>query len=121
MEMQAALFWTPTLANRFEARRGYSVIKYLPLLFTASNSWSSSIAPYTDTLTYGGANVTDQQLVLDDYRLTLTEGYQEYLQHFVEWARSLNVKYSAQTAYNLPLDLVRFHSIRLLPALDFGL
>ena len=47
-----------------------------------------------------------QSKLLQDYRLTLTEGYQEYLTTFEEWSQSLGVAYSPEPGYNLPIDKV---------------
>ncbi|PQE23273.1 secreted protein [Rutstroemia sp. NJR-2017a BVV2] len=105
MEIQATLYWTPDFLQNFEARRGYSAAKYLPLFFNVTNQWGSALPAYNDTWVYRGLNSTSQSAVLDDYRTTLTEGYQNYLEHFVNWSHPLSVRYSAQPAYNLPLDM----------------
>jgi hypothetical protein len=113
MEMQAALFWTPELSERFENNRGYSVTRFLPLFFDISNQFESELPAYNETWVYGRNGSSVRDAVLADYRTTLTEGYQEYLSHFVNWSHALGVQYSAEPAYNLPLDMVRLFPFRM--------
>jgi len=106
MEILAALYWTPGLLERFEEARGYSLVKYLPLLFTMTNSWGGSVPPYTETFAYGEYTADGTSIHNVDYRTTLNEGYQEYITHFVNWAHSKGLQYSNQPAYNLPMQMV---------------
>ena len=108
MEQQAALFWTSEFLGKFEAARGYSAIKYLPLFFNVSNQWDQLLPSYNETWIYGEYDQNGESVHLGDYRLTLNEGYDEYLEHFNEWAESLGLNHSCQPAYNLPLDMVKF-------------
>jgi len=107
MEMSSALWWSDGFLNRFEEARGYSLHKYLPLLFHPSNSFRAEYRPYNNTYLVTAMN-SSQDKYLQDYRLTLNEGYQEYLGTLQDWARSLGLTHSAQVAYNLPLDMVSF-------------
>ena len=105
MEMQSAVFWTPSLMKRFKQNRGYDLTRYLPLLFDISNTWGATLPAYNETWIYG-SNSTLKAAVLADYRATLTEGYQEYLSHLVNWSHGLGVQYSSQPGYNIPVDMV---------------
>ncbi|KAH6716535.1 hypothetical protein BKA61DRAFT_717923 [Leptodontidium sp. MPI-SDFR-AT-0119] len=106
MEFQAALFWTPDFLTRFQASRGYSAVKYLPLFFNISNQWNQEQPAYNETWAYGQYDENGKSVHLGDYQTTLNEGYQDYLQHFNRWANSLGLKHSCQPAYNLPLDML---------------
>jgi hypothetical protein len=103
MEHLATLYWTPGLLDDFEKARGYSLLKYLPVLFRPDNNWGAASPSYAEI--FVSANST---AVNFDYRRTLSEGYHEYLTHIDEWARQVGVRgYSAQPAYNLAMDMVR--------------
>ncbi|CZR63542.1 uncharacterized protein PAC_13439 [Phialocephala subalpina] len=118
MEQQAALFWTPGFLQRFEAARGYSAIPYLPLFFDVSNQWGQELPAYNETWVYGEYNQDGKSVHLGDYQTTLNEGYQEYLQHFTEWATSIGVKHSCQPAYNLPLNMLADVPVPDIPELE---
>ncbi|SCO90267.1 uncharacterized protein FRV6_14395 [Fusarium oxysporum] len=105
MEIQASLYWTPDFVERFTVNRGYNPVKYLPLMFHQSNSFHGYEAPYNTTFYLEGEGYGDQGKYLQDYRLTLTEGYSEYLEALESWAQSLGVSHSSQVAYNQPVDL----------------
>ncbi|KAL4981414.1 hypothetical protein BDW68DRAFT_192958 [Aspergillus falconensis] len=83
MELVFALPWTRGFLTRFETTHGYSLIKYLPLLFSQANSWGEQFPPYPE-----------------EY----DECYQEYLHSHVQWSKSHGIGFSAQTSYNLPLS-----------------
>ncbi|KAH8743984.1 hypothetical protein F5883DRAFT_634313 [Diaporthe sp. PMI_573] len=106
MEIQASLFWTPDYIDRFTAGRGYNPVKYLPLLFHQSTAFHSNSAPYNTTFYLDGYENSGQNMYLQDYRLTLNEGYVEYLQAYESWAQSLDVSHSCEVAYNMPVDLL---------------
>lgn len=108
MEIQASLYWTPDYIKRFISSRGYNPVKYLPLMFHQSNSFHGYEAPYNTTFYLEGEGYGDQGKFLQDYRLTLTEGYNEYLKSLELWAQSLGVSHSCQVGYNQPVDLVGF-------------
>ena len=102
MEILATLYWTPGLLDRFERARGYNLLKYIPLLFQPSNNWNGIVPSYSEV--FVSANSTSVNL---DYRRTLNEGYQDYLTHLNEWAGRIGTQgFSAQPAYNLPLNMV---------------
>ncbi|KAL3468836.1 hypothetical protein BJX99DRAFT_268992 [Aspergillus californicus] len=41
---------------------------------------------------------------INDFRGVLADGYHDYLQALTKWTHSLNLTYSAQVSYNLPMD-----------------
>ncbi|KAK3321282.1 hypothetical protein B0T19DRAFT_466605 [Cercophora scortea] len=104
MEMMASLWWTPDFLTRFEKSRGYSAVKYLPLFFQAKNLWNSYGTPYSTSFMLSG-QAADGGKYAEDYRLTLNEGYQDFLRHYQQWASARGLAHSAQPAYNMPLDM----------------
>ncbi|KAK3388042.1 hypothetical protein B0H63DRAFT_392879 [Podospora didyma] len=104
MEMMTPLWWTPDFLSRFEKARGYSAIKYLPVFFQKQNLWNGYGEPYDTSYMFDG-QPSDGGKYAEDYRLTLTEGYQDYLGQFQEWAVARGMEHSAQPAYNMPLDM----------------
>ncbi|KAL1895595.1 hypothetical protein Sste5346_005064 [Sporothrix stenoceras] len=107
MEMMAALWWTPDFLSNFEKRRGYSAVTKLPALFQAANLWNGYGPPYNTTYSFGQSpSDMNGGRYTDDYRLTLNEGYQDYLRHYQSWAHdTYGLDHSCQPAYNLPLDM----------------
>ncbi|KAG5762945.1 hypothetical protein H9Q72_008957 [Fusarium xylarioides] len=118
MEIQASLYWSPGFPDRFKSKRGYDVIKHLPLLFHKSTSFTAAQAPYNTTFTLDGTPDDGQSKYLQDYRLTLNEGYQEYLQAFEDWAESLGLSHSCQVGYNIPIDILADVPIVATPELE---
>ncbi|KAG5808664.1 hypothetical protein H9Q74_011967 [Fusarium xylarioides] len=118
MEIQASLYWSPSFLENFKAKCGYDVVKYLPLLFHKSTSFQAARAPYNTTFTLDGTPDNGQSRFLQDYRLTLNEGYQEYLQTFEDWAESLGLSHSCQVGYNIPLDTLADVPIVATPELE---
>ena len=111
MEMMSPLWWTPNFLARFESARGYSAIKYLPVFFQAKNLWNSYGDPYDTSYQFDG-QPTDGGKYAEDYRLTLTEGYEDFLREYQSWAEARGMDHSAQPAYNMPLDMVcPLHSV----------
>ncbi|KAL3303049.1 secreted protein [Colletotrichum asianum] len=106
MEMQAALPWTDGLASRFETLTGYSITKYLPIFFHATNAWGGYLPPYNVTYTLG-EYATDGGPYMQDYKSALGQGYLEYLEHCNTWALSKGLKLSTQPAYNMPVDMTQ--------------
>lgn len=106
MEILAALYWTPGLLQRFRETHGYDLQPYLPSLFSSSNTWNGYLPVYNET--YGFGNNTDigNNAYQLNYRKILNDGYRDYLSHFLEWTHSIGTGYSAQPAYNLPLQMV---------------
>lgn len=115
MEMQAALPWTPGLLSRFERLHGYSIKKYLPVLFHVTNAWDALYPPYNMTYTLGEYR-TDGGPYVQDYKLALSEGYVDYIEHYDKWASTKGVQLSNQPGYNLPVDMVSYVSIQQIPA-----
>lgn len=102
MEIAATLYWTPGFLEKFETARGYSLLRHLPTLFQPSNVWGSVAPSYSEI--FISQNSTAVNL---DYRTTLNEGYQDYLRYIEQWSKQIGVRgFSAQPAYNLPLDMV---------------
>ncbi|EKJ72346.1 hypothetical protein FPSE_07466 [Fusarium pseudograminearum CS3096] len=118
MEIQASLYWSPGFLDRFKTKRGYNVIKYLPLLFHKSTSFQAARAPYNTTFILDDIPDNGQSKYLQDYRLTLNEGYQEYLQTFENWAESLGLSHSCQVGYGVPLDVLADVPIVAVPELE---
>ncbi|OJD32230.1 uncharacterized protein BKCO1_4000073 [Diplodia corticola] len=104
MEMFSALLWTPELPSMFNQSRGYDITLCLPYLITPANYWNSEALPYGEG--FVDENTTFGDKCNEDYRTTLNEGYQEYLAVYVNWSHGLGVEYSAQPAYNLPLNML---------------
>lgn len=107
MEILAALYWTPDFLSRFEQEIGYSLVKYLPLLYNPKNTWNGGILAYPELYQYGEYTADNTSVHDLDYRTVLTSGYQDYIDHFEEWSHSRGVEYSNQPAYNLPLEMLR--------------
>ena len=106
MEILASLYWTPDLLARFEQNRGYSIVKYLPLLFSITNSWNGFIEGYPEQFEYGNYTADGTSVHNLDYRMTLNEGYQDFISHYTQWTHYKGFKFSNQPAYNLPLTMV---------------
>jgi hypothetical protein len=106
MEIQASLYWGLDMDKRFKQQRGYDIVKYLPLLFHESNTYAAYGAPYNVTFYLDGTENDGQSKFLQDYRTTLNEGYQAYLDVFEDWAESLGLSHSAQVGYGMPIDIV---------------
>lgn len=79
MELLFVLPWTRGFLERFESAHGYSLVKYLPLLFHKANSWARSFAPYPEEYVYGEYTTDGVSIHDANYRKTLSECYQEYL------------------------------------------
>lgn len=120
IEMQFALPWTPGLLEKFELDHNYSLVKYLPLLFSKANSWSSAVAPYSETFSYGSNSSEGEEIHSANYRTTLGNCYQAYLAHHTSWAESLGVGFSTQPSYNLPLSFVSANAQHVLCHLEPG-
>lgn len=115
LEILATVWWTEGFLQRFEKDHGYSLVKYLPLVFAKSNTWDHSLLNYKEEFQYGkytGANLNNGAANYSvhniDYRTTLNAGYQDYLAHFTSWTHSQGWGTRMQVAYNLPLDMVCF-------------
>ena len=112
LELEAEMFWTGDLPAEFQRRRGYSLISFLPALYTPREAsfnpldphWGGPLPPrpfdFSGDL---GARVRY------DYQKTLTELYSErYLQAFTDWSHSRGLHSRVQVAYNYyALDVLR--------------
>ncbi|KAI0475378.1 hypothetical protein GGR56DRAFT_510973 [Xylariaceae sp. FL0804] len=117
LEMQSALWWTAGFLDRFEESRGYSLVKYLPLVFQASNQWGGYLPPYNTTYNIGPYSTAANKWT-EDYRLTLEEGYGDYVTHYVQWGAEYGVGLRNQPAYNLPLEMARAVPLVPVPELE---
>lgn len=97
--------WTPSLPGIFQAKYGYSVKKFLPLVMFGNNninlqnSSPGSMQYILDTPDRGIGYV-------NDFRGALLEGYRQYLKTLTDWVNSyLNLQMSSQVSYNLPMDM----------------
>ncbi len=112
-EVQAVMFWTSDLPQEFKARRGYSMIKYLPALHTPKESRFDPLTPYwgeTPPLApeYDFSNdVGDRTRYA--YHFTLNNLYVErHLKTFTRWLHRHGMRSRAQVAYNYePLNMTR--------------
>lgn len=106
MEILASLYWTPGFLDQFQQDNGYSLVKYLPLLFSLTNSWNGFILAYPEQFSFGDYTAEGTSVHNLDYRTTLNKGYQAYVDQFESWAHTKGLRYSNQPAYNLPLQMV---------------
>jgi hypothetical protein len=112
LEVQAQMFWTGDLPQQFQRRRGYSIIAYLPALYTPRESsfnpmdpsWGGPLPPRP--FDFGG---DIGARVRYDYQRTLTDLYCErYLRALSDWAHSHALQSRVQVAYNyFALDMLR--------------
>ena len=104
MELLSNVSWSRSLPERFQQIHGYDIRPYLPLIIFGNNNInleSGNPGAYRVTL-----DSPDQGAgYVNDYRIALTAGYQEYLSTLVNWTHSLNVSFSSQVSYNLPMDM----------------
>ncbi|KAI9692010.1 MAG: hypothetical protein M1820_009585 [Bogoriella megaspora] len=103
VEVNPYVYWTKNLPQAFTAKYGYSINKWLPLLFHQNQRWfgapSEPIWWITDEPDAGNSHIAD-------YRSTLTDLYGEYLGTLNNWSNGyLNMQYSAQVSYNLAMDM----------------
>jgi hypothetical protein len=112
LEVQAQMFWTGDLPQQFKQRRGYSIIPYLPVLYTPREASFNPLDP-----AWGGA-LPPRPFDFDgdigarvryDYQRTLTDLYSErYLRALSDWAHAHGLRSRVQVAYNyLALDMLR--------------
>lgn len=104
MEMNAGVWWTSGLEEKFLDSLGYDIRTCLPFLLIQDNSWAQQVIPYGEE--FRSVNHTYSDKCVDDYRLILQQGYGEYVKAHVTWARKKGLEYSNQPAYNLPLSAV---------------
>jgi alpha-L-rhamnosidase len=112
LEVQAQMFWTGDLPQQFKQRRGYSIVPYLPAVYTPREasfnpldpSWGRTLPPRPFDFT-GDIGTR----VRYDYQRTLTDLYSaRYLRALSDWAHSHGLRSRVQVAYNyLALDMLR--------------
>jgi hypothetical protein len=90
----AARLWTPRFLDEFKARRGYSLVPYLPILAADP---PSGFVPPQPAFDLRGDDVETRTRVLRDVDQTFNDLYIDYhLKPFRRWARSLGLDYRAQ-------------------------
>ncbi|KAL1984134.1 hypothetical protein VTN96DRAFT_9439 [Rasamsonia emersonii] len=100
VEIEANVYWTQNMSSLFQADHGYSISKWLPILFHRNGHAKQSNPPVwwvTDEPDNGNSHIAD-------YRKTLAAQYHKYLN---TWAEDyLGLEFSAQVSYNLPMDML---------------
>lgn len=103
VEIEANVYWTKNLPSIFEEQHHYSINKWLPLLFHRNGKYKQSnpgVWWVTDEPSGGLTHIAD-------YRATLATQYQIYESEVKKWVNDyLNLQFSAQLSYNLPMDMV---------------
>lgn len=112
LEVQSEMFWTGDLPVQFMKRRGYSVIPFLPVLYTPREAsfnpldpkWGGPLPPAPFDF---GADIGAR--LRYDYQQTLTDLYSErYLRTMTDWAHAKSMKSRIEVAYNyFALDMLR--------------
>ncbi|KAM5347661.1 hypothetical protein ACJ41O_007485 [Fusarium nematophilum] len=105
VEIPGVVYWTPSLVEAFQDHHGYSIEKYVPLL-AGRNGWmaqTSAIGPVFFIL-----DEEDQGAgIVGDWRQTMTRLSRTYYDWLVSWTHDfLNIQFSAQMGYNLPVDML---------------
>lgn len=108
LEPLATLYWTHGFLDRFEEESGYSLAPYLPVLFRVDNTWTQGYPQYPEEYNFANysALANRDHAVNLDYRRVLNTGYQDFINHFLDWTSSIGVKYRHQPAYNIPMEMV---------------
>lgn len=104
IETRANVFWTKDFSQVFAAEHGYEVTKWLPILFHENRIGFDSEPPVwwiTDESDAGDVHIAD-------YRATLADLYGVYVSTLNDWSHeALDVQFSAQISYNLPMDMMQ--------------
>lgn len=102
LEYEAALDWTPLLPEEFHARRGYSLLPYLPFIGTAN------LYPPCDIPGYQSDDLCISYMINNDYQETLTQLYCEnHLTNLEKMAAKYGKTVRYQVAYNKPFEVER--------------
>ncbi|KAF2172380.1 hypothetical protein M409DRAFT_50088 [Zasmidium cellare ATCC 36951] len=98
------LWWTPNLLETFKASTGYDLNKYLPLVYSYNTEANGPLASPDRYYT----NEDDEgQSHINDYWGALTLLNRVYLETLTNWSiDALESQFSAQVAYNLPMDML---------------
>ncbi len=104
IEIRSNVFWTKDFPSLFSADHGYDLTKWLPILFHQNKIGFDTEPPVwwiTDEVDAGNSHIAD-------YRETLGDLYGVYVQALNTWAEGyLDVQFSAQISYNLPMDMLQ--------------
>ena len=99
LEYQVSLDWSRDFPQEFQKRRGYSVLKYLPLLGL------TNLYPSCDVPGYQFEDPRISRMINQDYLETLTQCYCEnHLQKLVEMGEKIGFNVRYQVAYNKPFE-----------------
>ncbi|KAL1865931.1 hypothetical protein VTK73DRAFT_4993 [Phialemonium thermophilum] len=103
VEIQSNIYWTKDFLDIFQKEHGYSIARWLPLLFHRNGNGRNSAYPVwwiTDEPDNGTSHIAD-------YRTTLGKQYDDYISTLNAWVKSrLGLHFSAQVAYQLPMDMM---------------
>ncbi|KAF2113084.1 hypothetical protein BDV96DRAFT_150975 [Lophiotrema nucula] len=103
VEIDANVYWTKNLSQVFQAQHKYSINKWLPIVFHRNGHAKNSMPSnwyVTDEPSQGN-------IYIADYRSTLATQYQIYEETINKWVEEyLNLQFSAQLSYNLPMDML---------------
>jgi hypothetical protein len=100
------LMWTDDFAEQFKARRGYDLLKYLPVLVVQGQHQYPvpNATPPADFDLPGDLGAR----VRHDYLRTLTDLYVDnHLKVFQRWARTHGMRFRTQAAFGAALDPTR--------------
>lgn len=104
IETRANVFFTENYTSSFLQDHDYDISKYIPILFHQNRigfDTEPEVWWITDESDAGDGHIAD-------YRQTLTNLYGTYVSTLEAWAESyLNLQFSAQIAYNLPMDMLQ--------------
>lgn len=104
IEIVSTVNWSPSIPARFKSLFNYEIHTFLPLLvFRQNNLGMQNASPGSFQCVL---DTEDEGIgYLNDFRGALAHGYNEYLSSLTEWSNSLGLQFSAQPAYNLPIDM----------------
>lgn len=95
--------WTAEFLDEFEARRGYDIAPYLPLVIETANNQGLTWIQYYYEL---NQDKLGTQKILNDVYQTLTDLYTDNcLTPFAEWLHTRNITVRAQNSYGQLLEI----------------
>lgn len=105
LELTSNITWSRSIPERFERLFGYEILDYLPLLsYGQINLGVQSIEQGTFRCLFDSPDGGESHV--NNYRLALTRGYQEYLTTLRSWVhKTLAIEFSGQPAYGMPMDV----------------
>ncbi|MET8468765.1 glycosyl hydrolase [Streptomyces sp. NPDC006422] len=106
LECEATLFWTWGMLDEFRTRRGYDLVRHLPLIFVQGRDryWVPDPLPRPDFDLPGGAG----DRIRADFHHTLTDLYVErHLLPLQRWAATLGMRFRSQVAFGNTFDAIR--------------